>query len=227
MTTVIIPTLNEETTIGPLIQAVFSNLDLDTQVIVVDDESQDETQKRVRELRVEYSNLQLIVRKGRKGLGGAVRLAAQHSKEGPIAVMDADLSHNPSFLPAMLNRLNEGYDIVVGSRYVSGGKTVRWPGRRLVISKFANRLARVALGIEIADPMSGYIVFKSPDLIVKGCNNANFKFLLEILSNDRTLRVSEVPITFSERAGGKSKMNARVILLYLGLIARLFLRKNR
>ncbi|MGY5874559.1 MAG: polyprenol monophosphomannose synthase, partial [Candidatus Thorarchaeota archaeon] len=221
MTTVIIPTLNEATTIGPLIKAIFSNLESDTHVIVVDDESQDETQQRVRDLRGEFSNLQLIVRRGRKGLGSAVRLAAQHSKDGPIAVMDADLSHNPSFLPAMLNRLSEGYDVVVGSRYVPGGKTVRWPGRRLVISKFANRLARVALGIKIVDPMSGYIVFKSAKIIIDGCNNANFKFLLEILSNNRTLRVSEVPITFSERVRGKSKMNARVILLYLGLIVRL------
>jgi dolichol-phosphate mannosyltransferase len=223
--TVIIPTYNEEENIGKLIESIFHYLDEENfEVIVVDDDSTDNTQQIVRDLGTEYSQVRLIVRRKERGLSTAVRRGAEEAHEGFVVVMDADFSHHPRFLPDMFAKLEEGYDVVVGSRYTAGGKVRGWPGSRIAVSRIATFLARVLLRVPVKDPMSGFVGCSSPNILVKSIEHAEYKFLVELLAKNRNLRVEEVPILFKDRIYGESKLGGTTILLYLQLLLRLILR---
>jgi len=224
MKTVIIPTLNEEQNIGKLIPLIFQNIGNEgVQVIVVDDNSTDGTHSVVQHLQSEYKGVKLLIRTKERGLSTAVRYGATHATEGAVVVMDADLSDNPRFLNSIFEKLDSGYDVVVGSRYVSGGGVEGWPASRIAISKIATMIGRVFLRIKIRDPMSGFVGVKSKDILAHGFVDANYKFLLEIIARNRRLRVAEVPIIFKDRQYGESKLGAKTILLYLTLVMKLTL----
>ena len=228
MRTVIVPTLNEEDNIERLVRLIFKTLGTrDTHVLIVDDDSTDRTHEVVSELCNEFSDLHMIVRKGERGLGSAVRLGASHFRENQIVVMDADLSHNPKYLPSMFEELERGFDVVVGSRYVPKGDIVGWLGSRIAISKVATAIARIVFRVPVSDPMSGFVGCKSGRLLEEGFDHADFKFLLEMLVKNRSLRVTEIPIVFQDRAKGTSKLGAMTIALYLGLVLRLLFTKGR
>lgn len=221
--TVIIPTYNEEENIGKIIKSIFQHLDEENlEVIVVDDDSTDNTQQIVRDLATEYRNVQLIVRTKERGLSTAVRRGAQESREGFVVVMDADFSHHPRFLPDMFAKLEEGHDVVVGSRYIAGGKVRGWPGSRIAVSKVATLLARTLLQLPVKDPVSGFVGCKSPQILAQSIEHAEYKFLVETLAKNRNLRVTEVPIVFQDRLWGESKLDQTTILLYIQLVFRLF-----
>ena len=126
MRTVIVPTLNEEDNIERLVRSIFKALGTeDTRVLIVDDDSTDRTHEVVSELCNEFLGLQMIVRKGERGLGSAVRLGASHFRESQVVVMDADLSHNPKYLLSMFEKLEQGFDVVVGAE-VFGFESRAW-----------------------------------------------------------------------------------------------------
>jgi dolichol-phosphate mannosyltransferase len=221
--TVIIPTYNEEENIGKLIESIFQYLDDEKlEIIVVDDDSTDNTQQIVRNLRTKYNNVRLIVRTKERGLSTAVRRGAQEAHEGFVVVMDADFSHHPRFLSDMFAKLEEGYDVVVGSRYIAGGKVRGWPGSRIAVSKVATLLARTLLQLPVKDPVSGFVGCKSSRILAQSIEHAEYKFLVETLAKNRNLRVTEVPIVFQDRLWGESKLDQTTILLYIQLVFRLF-----
>ncbi|MHA1907862.1 MAG: polyprenol monophosphomannose synthase [Candidatus Thorarchaeota archaeon] len=227
MKTVIIPTLNEVENITKLIHCIYSyNPPEDLHIIVVDDDSKDGTQASVEQLMQQYPNLQLVVRKGAKGLSTAVREGATRVPSGHIVVMDADFSHHPSFISSLFTKLDLGYDIVVGSRYVQGGKIIGWPASRIIVSKVATMMARILLQLKISDPMSGFVAVSSPSLLVKYIIHADYKFLLELLVSNNSLSVAEVPVIFKDRLAGQSKLGGSTIMMYLKLLLRL-VRKGR
>jgi dolichol-phosphate mannosyltransferase len=226
MNSVIIPTLNEVENIGRLIHRIYQHMNPDsTRVIVVDDDSTDGTQRAVRDLENKYPRLKLVVRTKERGLSTAVKLGASMVPEGPVVVMDADMSHNPKFLPDMFGALESGYDIVVGSRYVPDGAIVGWKGHRIAISKGATFIARFLLRLPVKDPMSGFVGCRSPSILTESINMANYKFLVEILSKNTHLNVSEVPIVFHDRTRGESKLSEGTIVQYLQLVLGLFLQR--
>ncbi len=228
MRTVIVPTLNEEDNIERLVRLVFKALGTkDTRVLIVDDDSTDRTHEVVSELCNEFLGLHMIVRKGERGLGSAVRLGASHFRESQVVVMDADLSHNPKYLLSMFEKLKQGFDVVVGSRYIPEGDIVGWLGSRIAISKVATAIARAVFRVPVRDPMSGFVGCRSGRLLEEGFDHADFKFLLEMLVKNRSLRVTEVPIVFHDRAKGTSKLGAITIALYIGLVLRLLFNKGR
>lgn len=222
MKTIIIPTYNEADNIGRLIERIFQYIsEGDLEVIVVDDNSTDQTQRIVERLAHDIEGVHLIVRKKKRGLSTAVRRGAQEAKAGPVVVMDADFSHHPRFLPAIFGKLAAGNDVVVGSRYVIGGRVLGWPGSRIAVSKIATYLARILLRVPVKDPLSGFVGCFSPSLLVESIEQAEYKFLVEILAKNRGLQVEEVPIIFQDRIRGESKLDETTILLFLQLLFHL------
>lgn len=229
MGTVIIPTLNEEENIGPLIHSIFHYLDSEEiTVIIVDDNSNDNTHGIVEKLMDEYPNLSMIVRIHEKGLGGAVREGLSHVSSGSIIVMDADFSHHPRYLPMIFEKLNAGYDVVVGSRHTEGGAIVGWSGDRIAMSLIATRLVAMLFRVNTTDPMSGLMGCQSARMLATGFQSDGFKFLLELLVRNPNLKVTDVPIVFQDRVHGSSKLGSQTIMQFLALVFRLlFTRKPK
>src|SRR6185312_944287 len=140
-----------------------------------------------------------------------------------VAVMDADLQHDESLLPLMLEVLKSGSaDIVVGSRYIEGGGVQGWESRRARISNLATRLGQIILRSHVADPMSGFFMLHRDtfDLTVRRLSAVGFKILIDILASaERPLRVTELPYQFRPRLAGESKLDALVAWEYLFLLA--------
>ncbi len=224
MRTVIIPTLNEEVNITSLIPLIFDYLGNEqVHIIIVDDNSKDKTHEIVNQLMGEYKNLSLIIRIHEKGLGSAVRKGASLVQSGSVVVMDADFSHHPRYLPRIFEKLESGYDVVVGSRYIKGGKIVGWTSSRIAISKIATSLSTIIFHIQTTDPMSGFVGCKSSSLLLNGFRSNGFKFLLELLVRNRTLKVADIPIIFNDRIHGSSKLGSQTILEFLALIMKLLI----
>ena len=228
MIAVVIPTYCEAENVGKLINELES-LNLDLWVIVVDDSSPDGTASVVRELMKKYGNLTLVERSKKSGIGTAIlrgfRVCSSNLREADyVAVMDADLSHDPKDLPRLVKGL-EGADVVVGSRYVEGGAIEGWSFSRKAISKTANFLARKVLGLEVRDATSGYRVYrlKAALEIVDEVENFGFPFQVEVLYRlvRKGFKVKEVPIRFVNRKRGKSKLNLREIISFLYTLLKL------
>ncbi len=208
---VVVPTFNERDNVLQL----FAKLDaalvgVSWEVIFVDDNSPDGTWNVVRDLAQSDTRVRCIRRIGRRGLSGACIEGILASSAPFVAVMDADLQHDETQLPKMLALLQSGEaELVVGSRYVSGGSAESFKSARLGGSMFATVLAQRLLRIGIADPMSGFFMIRrerfeelAPSLSVQG-----FKILLDIAATARgKLRMVEVPYTFGSRLHGESKL---------------------
>jgi dolichol-phosphate mannosyltransferase len=215
---VVIPTFNEAGNIGAVLaklRAVNSSVD----VLVVDDSSPDGTGRLVAAEAQGDEDLSLLSRPERAGLGTAyVEGFGLALEKGYAAVveMDADLSHDPADVPRLLERL-EAADLVIGSRYVSGGRIQNWGTLRRFLSKAGNLYARVLMGWTVRDATSGFRAYSSrilQDVDLDGIRSEGYAFQIEMVR--RVLlsggRVVEVPITFSERTGGRSKMSRRIVI---------------
>ncbi|MFX0106895.1 MAG: polyprenol monophosphomannose synthase [Candidatus Hodarchaeota archaeon] len=230
MKTVLIPTLNEGANIGRLIPLIFEHLEeSETSVIVIDEDSRDNTQEIVKELSDTY-NVKLLVRKNSSGISSAVRHGAENAGNGYVAVMDADFSHHPRDLGPMFKKLDEGYDIVIGSRYVDGGRMTGWPIYRTILSLGATAIAKTLLRVPVSDPMSGFAAFRSNRIILDHMCESYIhqpytKFLIEILGSG-TFRVAEIPIEFKNRQRGESKLTPATALLYLDQVFRQIVARN-
>ena len=220
---VIVPTFNERDNVLVL----FARLDAALQgvaweAIFVDDNSPDGTWEVVKDLARRDPRARALRRIGRRGLAGACIEGCLASSAAYVAVIDADLQHAETRLPAMLAKLRAGEaDIAIGSRYVEGGSSASFDKRRQGISSFATTLAQKLLRIDVADPMSGFFMLRrdrfeqvAPQLSVQG-----FKILLDILASARgALRVAEVPFVFGTRHAGESKLDSMVAVDFLGLV---------
>lgn len=216
---IVIPTYNERENVVRLIKflhEIMSREGISYEVVVVDDSSPDGTADAVRSLTHLY-NVKLVVRPGKMGLASAILDGFKVARGSFLAVMDADLQHPPEALPEMLKKLLGGCDIVIGSRYVSGGSTPGWSLLRKAVSRGADLVAKVLLSRTrgVKDTMSGYFILRREVVDGVDLNPKGFKLLLEILVKGRFNKACEYPIEFRTRAWGKSKLGAKEIFNYL------------
>lgn len=230
-TLIVVPTFNERANIGELVEGIFARLP-DAHVLVVDDDSPDGTAPFVDSLRERHPNLRLLRRTSERGLGRAYTAGIVHGLEegfDVIGTMDADLSHDPAYLPGM-RQLLHSHDVVIGSRYVAGGGTVNWGLHRRLLSWFANTFAATLLQIPAHDITSGYRLYRRRALEwirEREVKSTGYSFLGELLYRAYRggARIAEQPIVFHDRTMGVSKLHRREI--YLGAINLLRLRFSR
>ncbi|AEC51491.1 dolichol-phosphate mannosyltransferase [Pyrococcus sp. NA2] len=220
---IIVPTYNERDNLEELFSRINASLKgYDYEIIVVDDDSPDRTWEKALELSKLYP-VRVIRRIGEKGLSSAVIRGFSEAKGDVFVVMDADLQHPPEVIPSLIEGIVEGYDIVIASRYVDGGRVENWPLYRKLISKGAIMIGRLALPkiSKIKDPVSGFFALRRE--VVEGVelNPIGFKILMEILVKGRYSRVKEVPFTFSTRRFGESKLKGKTMINYLRHVYRL------
>lgn len=173
----------------------------------------------------ETCSIRIIHRSHKTGLVSAILEGIKRSTGQYILVMDADFSHSPELIPRMLHELeNADTDIVVASRYTTGGSIVGWPFKRRLISKGAVQIAKYGLPIkkDVKDPLSGFFALKRHIIQDLTIDSAGYKILLEILVKAKNARVKEIPYTFTDRKAGKSKLDQGVILDYIKAIYHLY-----
>ena len=217
---VIIPTYNEKENIEKIIRAVFS-LDKYFHILIIDDGSPDGTAAIVRNLiETEFNErLFLIERSGKQGLGTAYitgfKWALEH-KYGYVFEMDADFSHDPKDLPRLYNACHEdGYDVAIGSRYVSGVNVVNWPIGRVLMSYFASKYVRFITGFKVHDTTAGFKCYKRRVLETIPLDEIRFKgygFQIEMKYTAYKIgfQIKEVPVIFVNRQEGISKMSGGI-----------------
>lgn len=215
---VVIPTYNEIENIETIIRAVFS-LPTSFDVLIVDDNSPDGTAQKVKELQKEFSGLFLEVRPGKAGLGTAYVFGfkwAIRKKYEYIFEMDADFSHNPEDLEKLLAACKKGADMAIGSRYSTGVNVVNWPLSRVLLSYYASVYVKMITGMKIHDATAGFICYKRK--VLESVNLDNIKFVgyaFQIEMKYRTFingfNIVEVPIIFTDRTKGQSKMSNAII----------------
>ncbi len=208
-------TLNESENIVELITAIRHALPL-ADVLVVDDQSPDGTGQLVNQLSRQDEKITLSVRKNQKGLGGAIRSAMQHAVDHGYEFfinLDGDFSHDPKQLPSLLRlaTATDDFDVVIGSRYAAGGAIVGWPTHRKWMSRLINRFAITALGLPVSDCSGSMRCYRVNALERVGLQNLRvngYAVLEEILLKlvQQGSRLAEVPITFTDRQRGKSKL---------------------
>jgi dolichol-phosphate mannosyltransferase len=223
-----IPTYNEKASLEVLINRllkVFENNRIHGRIVIVDDNSSDGTSKLADDIAQKHENISVIHRAGKLGLGSAYKEAFQFLLKDPeVAVvmeMDADLSHEPEYIPSFISKIEEGFDVVVGSRYVSeGGIDDDWAPMRRLISKSANFLTKLLVGLSVKDATSGFRAYDS--LAMKSINLSKvrtngYAFQIDMLFNCRNsgCEIAEVPIIFKERKHGASKLGSLAILEFV------------
>jgi dolichol-phosphate mannosyltransferase len=224
-----IPTLCEASNIPPLLErvrAVLDPLGFDYEILVVDDDSCDGTAEAVSTIARQDPRVRLLVRKGRRGLSGAVLHGWENTDASIVGVMDADLQHPPELLPELTAAMFSGCDLVIGSRYAPGGGLGQWNPLRKLLSAAAVwatwPVQRVGLGLRAKDPMSGFFFVRRECLVGVPFQQSGFKLLLEILVRARISSVREIPFEFGRRYRGTSKANMKVAIDYGCLLSRLY-----
>ena len=206
---IVVPTYNEAENIPTLVERVQSALsDIDFEMIIVDDNSPDGTALIAQNLKEKYGFLQVVKRTHERDLATAVVEGFKHSTGDVLTVMDADLQHPPERISQLLERIKDGADIVVGSRYVPGGEIEAWPLKRRFYSKGARAVAYLLLPRcrNVKDPMSGFFMVRQEVLDGVELHPIGYKILLEILIRGKYQRVDEIPITFKDRERGTSSL---------------------
>lgn len=221
---IVVPTYNEKENIGVLVEKIFSYTrpaNIETEVVVVDDNSPDGTADYVESLKDRY-NVRVVRREGKLGLSSAVIKGWENCSGEILGVIDADLSHNPAILPDMVYSITHGgAEIAMGSRYIKGGGVENWPWFRRITS-----LAAVVMGwliCPVNDVTSGYMLMKREVFqeVAPRLDPIGFKINLEVLVKGDYKTVTEVPFIFTDRQAGKSKFNGKEIFNYLIHLAKL------
>jgi dolichol-phosphate mannosyltransferase len=223
-----IPTLNEAGNIGTLLNGLrkaMAQVPIDYEPIVVDDDSKDGTAEVAREYGGHDRRVRVFTRHGKRGLAGAVMYGWEHTDANLLGVIDADLQHPPETLPRLLERVMNGNDIAIASRYVAseGNGLDQWSWLRALISRVGT-LATAPLqkkNMHIRDPLSGFFVVRRECIDGLELQPEGFKILLEILVRGRVRRPTEVPFQFGVRHAGKSKADFKVALAYFNLLGKL------
>ena len=213
----IIPTYNERANIAPLVERIHQALSgHDYRLLFIDDDSQDGTAELARSLSPKYP-VSVIVRKDKRGLASAVVDGLKHATGETIAVMDADLQHPPEVIHGLLQAINDGADMAIASRYVTGGGCQGWGLARRLISRTAIFIAHLLLPPtrHIKDPVSGFFMFRRRAIDGADLKPTGYKILLEMLVLGNFQQVTEVPYTFVTRSSGESKLTSRQQVEYL------------
>ncbi len=227
----ITPTYNEILNIENLINSIIS-LDMNIDILVVDDASPDGTANYVKSHPMYNQKIFLMSRPEKLGLGSAYcsgfewALNKQYSK---VIQIDADLSHNPKYIPLIIKE-SDNYDLIIGSRYVDGVNVVNWPMSRLLLSYFANLYCRLILGINIKDFTGGFKCFNREVLEhinLKDVKSEGYSFQVEmnLKVHSKNFTIKEVPIIFNDRTSGSSKMSKKVIFEAVYMVPLLRIRK--
>ncbi len=231
-TLVVLPTFNERENLVPLVDSVREHFPA-AAVLIVDDNSPDGTGQIADRLASERDELYVLHRAGKLGLGTAYVEAFKWALARDFDVvleMDVDFSHGPHYLPQLVGALDDA-DLVIGSRYVAGGGTENWSPVRQFISQGGNWVARIGLGIHTHDATSGYRAFRRSTLERLQLNELSLRgygFQIEVVYQVERLglKIREVPITFVERAAGRSKMSKAIVLEAVVHIMRRRLRRT-
>jgi len=217
---IIIPTYNELANAPILIERIFKHIP-DAHILIIDDGSPDKTGEKIKEIQRRYPGLFLLERASKSGLGSAYRTGFAWGLERgyeELIEMDADLSHRVRDLKKMIEakELQPNTDLVIGSRWVSGGKTENWSKSRELLSRAANLYVRAMLGMGVKDSTAGFRIYSSSilkKLNLEAIKSEGYSFQIEITRAVHKLggKIMEVPITFRERENGVSKMSKKIV----------------
>ena len=215
---IIIPTYNERKNVDAVLERVFEHNIPGLDVLIIDDNSPDGTAEIIRDLQKQNENLFLIERAGKLGLGTAYIEGFKYAlKNGYdyIFEMDADLSHDPNEIPNFLKAI-EDYDLVIGSRYVKGVNVINWPLSRLILSMGASVYTRLITGMPIKDCTAGFKCFRREVLEAIPLDNVrsngySFQVEMNFKAWKRGFRIKEIPIVFTDRTLGESKMSRKIM----------------
>ena len=233
-TLMLIPTYNEKENIPVLVADLMAIPGV--HVMVLDDHSPDGTGKVADELGQKYpGRVQCLHRSGQRGLGVSYLEGFHRAIESDfdfVGQMDADLSHDPKYLPAMIEAASNGADLVIGSRYLNGISVVNWPLRRIILSQFANFYIRTITGLHLRDITTGYRCWRRQSLArlpLDRIVSDGYAFLLDVtfMAADAGLKIEESPIIFIERRQGASKLSKGVLIESLFTPWKLIMRHGR
>jgi len=228
---IIIPTYNEKDNISIILTKII-DLNSDFNILVIDDNSPDGTSQIVEKFILSHSNIHIIKRSSKGGLGSAYIEGFKWALDKNyhyVMQIDADLSHNPNDLLRLKDESNN-YDLVIGSRYIKGISIVNWPLSRLILSYFANLYARIIIGIPIKDVTGGFKCISSNILKTINLNEIksegySFQIELNYLAWLNNYTITEIPIVFTDRTLGTSKMSKSVIFEAVYMVPYLFFKK--
>jgi dolichol-phosphate mannosyltransferase len=192
----------------------------DAHILVIDDGSDDGTAEIAEKLAIELGDIEVLRRPGKSGLGAAYRAGHAIGLARGYEVMvqiDADLSHQPEALPSLLDAVHDGADLAIGSRYVEGGAIPQWAVYRLALSRWGCRYAAWVLGIDVSDSTAGYRAYRASALRAMEfettrANGYGFQIEMTYRLARAGGRITEVPITFTDRERGTSKMSGRIVV---------------
>lgn len=216
---IIVPTLNEAENIPTLIKSI-ANINFENkkfEVILVDDNSDDGSMLIAQQLHSHYPWLKMIVRKDKRNLSQSILEGFKHAQYPIVLTLDADLSHPPEKIPELLSAITPSVDMAIGSRYVAGGTIDKnWPLARILSSRLSALAAKIALRLKIKDPLSGFIAIRKETVTSKMhlLQPRGWKIGLEIIVKCGCKKIVEVPIHFSERTSGKSKLSLSIAMTY-------------
>lgn len=225
---VIIPTYNEIENVSEIASAVLSSL-ADGDVLFVDDNSPDGTGDQLDQMAAQEPRIHVLHRSGKLGLGTAYlegfRWGLDRRYEY-LLEMDADFSHDPKYLPTLVEAAASGADMVVGSRYVQGGGTVNWGAGRRFISRAGGLYARTILGLDVNDPTAGFVCYRrgtleALDLDAVHSNGYSFQIEMKYRVHLGGMTIQEIPIVFEDRRVGQSKMSRAIFLEALLMVWKL------
>ena len=228
---VISPTYNEKKNISELINRI-SEISHPMDILIIDDNSPDGTADIVSNLMNENDHIYLLEREKKLGLGTAYCTGFQWALERDydlIIQIDADLSHNPDDIPRLIDEA-ESADLIIGSRYIKGVNVINWPMHRLFLSYFANSYARFLIRFPIKDSTGGFKCFRRKvleSINLTNIRSAGYSFQIEMnfLAWIKGFKISEIPIVFTDRTVGESKMNRSIVIEAIWLVPKLFMKK--
>lgn len=230
----IVPTYNEAETLPELIERLRAAVP-GIRILVVDDDSPDGTAEVARQASVGHDDVEVLVRHGVRGLGSAYREGFRRAIDDGADIcvqLDADLSHDPADLPALVAIVAHGADLAIGSRYVPGGRTEHWSWKRRWLSRWGNRYAAGVLGLAVNDATAGYRAYRAAALVDMGFEKVEadgYGFQIEM--THRLVRaggrIVEYPIVFRDRRAGVSKLSQGIIGEAARMVPRLWLADRR
>jgi len=229
---ILLPTYNERTNLPIVVALIEEYLDqIPHEIIIIDDNSPDGTSEVANELLRQFGPEKIVLkpRSGKLGLGSAYIHGSKYARGDFIFIMDVDLSHHPKYLPSFIQKQREGnYDIVTGSRYMSGGGVAGWNFKRKVISCGANYLTQLCLRPPISDVTGSFRLYRKSvlDQLISQCQSKGYVFQMEMIVRavKANYRIAQVPIIFVDRIYGESKLGGQEIVLFAkGLLQLTFL----